>query len=390
MTDTAPFLVAGGGIGGLTAALALARAGFLVRVFEQAPSLNEIGAGLQLSPNATRILENLDVMPQLDSFLGKPESLHIYSGGTGRLLARMPLGSAAEKRWGAPYAVAHRSDLQNVLFEACRQQANIDLQLGCKTETYNADGLVTLCYRHDGVQKSVEGKALIGADGVHSHMRAQFLKDGSAPYSGYAAYRALIPGETLPPQLSENKCGLWLSDKAHIVHYPLRGSALINIVAVLEEEENTGLEVDSAEFYRGVSPLCDPLQEILRAPEEWTRWPIYAREPFQAAWPKGLVTLLGDAAHPMLPFLAQGAAQAIEDAACLAACIAGSPTDIGAAFQSYRRQRATRVARIMRESERNAKIFHLRGLPAAARDLVLRSFGQERLMHRYDWLYGGS
>lgn len=385
-----PVLIAGGGIGGLTTALALARAAFKVEIFEQAPMLAGTGAGLQISPNASRILGRLEIMPRLEEYLGYPESLRIYSGTSGKLLAQMPLGSVAEERWGAPYAVAHRSDLQKVLFEACDAEKNITLHLGSEIDSYSLlDGL-TLSYIQNGTAKQVKGNALIGADGIRSRIREQFLKDGPPPFSGYSAYRAIIPAGTLAHKLQGNMSGLWLAPDAHIVHYPLRGNALINIVVILRE--SIAEDDDQSENLKRVifatAHLSSHAKQLLRAPESWSRWPIYHRPIDLRPWPLEPVTLLGDAAHPMLPFLAQGAAQAIEDADILSSCLAHSPDSLAQAFVAYRNKRAARVAKIIHESKRNTALFHMCGSPARVRDLVLRVMRGEQLMKRYDWLYG--
>ncbi len=384
-----PFLVAGGGIGGLTCALALAKAGFPVEVFEQTENISEIGAGLQLSPNATRILSQLGILDLLDTTVGRPEALCIYSALSESHLTQMPLGHAAEKRWGAPYYVARRADLQQALLDACRLQPNIAMHFSCTATGYTLNGNAGLAVTQAGAARNYTGCAIIGADGIWSKIRAQFLNDGAPRASGFTAYRALIPVEMLPPELSGTFSALWMGPVLHVVHYPLRGNTMINIVAVLKETcdgQDWGADTKPDNLFAATKNCATLLKNLLHAPQDWTRFALYHRPADCKPWPHLPVTLLGDAAHPMLPFLAQGAAQAIEDAAMLAACVT-EHQDIAAAFAAYRTKRARRIARLTKEAERNGRIFHLDGLQAKARNFALHLMGGERLMRRYDWVY---
>jgi salicylate hydroxylase len=389
--DKSPLLIAGGGIGGLTAAFSLARAGFPVEVFEQAKDVSEIGAGLQLSPNAMRVLDGLDLLPSLEEIVGRPEALRIYSAISGKRLARMPLGTAAKKRWGEPYYVAHRSDLQRVLFENCSINRNIKLHFNAQVQGFERRGGLSVAYTQDGEAKSKSGRGLIGADGLWSKVRAQFLNDGPPRFSGYVAYRAMIAVEALPPKLFGTSSNLWLGPDLHVVHYPLRGHAMINIIAIVREDSEDkgwGNEAEPDHLLKAAESCARLLKDLLRAPRSWTRFALYDRPPSEKPWPHGAVTLLGDAAHPMLPFLAQGAAQAIEDVAILTECMLENE-NIFDAFTAYRELRAPHIAALTREAEKNASIFHMQGFKAKSRDFVLRLMSGERLMQKYDWVYSG-
>jgi salicylate hydroxylase len=388
--NTQPLLIAGGGIGGLTAALFLARAGFAVEVFEQAEGISEIGAGLQLSPNAMRAFDGLGLTNQLEDIAGKPKMLQIYSAVSGQGLAKMPLGIAAKERWGAPYYVAHRFDLQSALYDACCTARNIRIHFGCTAQGFNSKNGIILSVLKKGVIENISGIGIIGADGLWSKIRAQLLNDGLPHASGFAAYRTLIKKQDLPPSLSSSSSTLWLGPDLHVVHYPLKGHELINIVAIVRESlqrRDWNLEAKPDHLFKVAEDCAQLLKDLLYIPQNWTRWALCDRPANEKPWPRGNVTLLGDAAHPMLPFLAQGAAQAIEDATVLANCVE-KHNSIANAFFVYRKHRALRTAALTREAERNGRIFHLSGIQAKARDFVLRLMSGERLMQRYDWVYG--
>jgi salicylate hydroxylase len=385
-----PILVAGAGIGGLAAALALARRGFDVRVFERASALSEVGAGLQLSPNAARILRGLGVDAFLDPALGRPEALVVH-GASGKVLVEMPLGDAAEQRWGAPSWVAHRADLQAALFDAVSVAPNVVVTLGARaTDCTETDDAVSLHVTSDDDAPSNEsGALLVAADGVHSSLRRKLLGDGPPTYTGLTAFRAVVPVDAVPGALRRNVTGLWMGPGAHLVHYPLRGGALVNIVAIaLDPRPNeTALDASAGrdEVARHFAGFGDSARALIGVPESYRRWPLYDRPP-EERWPDGRIALLGDAAHPMPPFLAQGAAMSIEDAAVLARCLGEVP--VAEALARYRAERLPRVARVQREAARNSLVFHLSGPFALARDMALRLMGADGFAARYDWLYG--
>jgi salicylate hydroxylase len=386
-------IVAGAGIGGLTAALAIARHGLHVTVFDQAQRLEEIGAGIQLSPNASRILIALGLGEQLRRHVVAPEELRIMNARTARVLARAPLGAVAEKRYGAPYWVIHRGDLQAVLIDAVRVHPGIVLNLGARVEDFalNEDG-VTVFARSAQHRVEDRGVALIAADGLWSSLRRRLGHRREPRFARRTAWRALARADALMPELRAPAVNLWFGTRAHLVHYPVRGGSLINVVAIVRDDwrepgwSAPGERAEILARYR--TPMWSAVpRTILAAPEHWQKWALYDRPPL-ARWGKGAVTLLGDAAHPMLPYLAQGAAMAIEDAAVLAQRLADARDDPAGAMRRYERQRRERAARAQRAARRNGIVYQLGGPGAFLRTLALTAIGGERLLARYDWLYG--
>ena len=384
--------VAGAGIGGLAAALCLARAGCSVCLFDRSPLLAEAGAGLQLSPNASSVLRRLGV---LDAVAPDAVAIAMVRIGRGRdacVLARLPLGPAAEARYGAPFLVTLRADLHRVLLDAVRATPDIRLETGRSLAGWSAEGAgVQLAFTGDAAM-SVDG--LVGADGLHSVVRRQLHPSETAASARRTAWRALIAADDLPESFRQTCSNLWLGSKAHLVHYPVAGGRLVNVVAVIDEaREDPALRGlwscpgDPAEIRRRFAGWAPQLRQLIAASPQWSTWPL-ADRPALARWSDGPVTLLGDAAHPMLPFLAQGAAQALEDAAALGDAVAQRGEDLPAAFRRYDRTRRDRTARVQAESRRQAAIYHLGGPAAALRDAVLSHMPQRRLQARYDWLYG--
>ncbi|TMJ91100.1 MAG: FAD-binding protein [Alphaproteobacteria bacterium] len=374
MPSSRSVVIVGAGIGGLTAALAIARRGFEVAVFDQAERLEEVGAGIQLSPNASRILLALGLAEQLQRHVVTPEELRVIDALTARVLARAPLGAAAERRYGAPYWVIHRSDLQTVLVEAVRAYPGI-------VSAHSPQGDI----EH-------RGAALIGADGLWSSLRGSLGHRRAPRFAGHSAWRALAPAEAMAPELRAPAVNLWLGSAAHLVHYPVRGGSLVNVVAIMRDDwRETGWSApaDRAEILARYSAAAwsATARALLAAPRHWQKWALYDRPPL-AHWGTGAVTLLGDAAHPMLPYLAQGAAMAIEDAAVLAQRLAETRDNPAAAMRRYERQRRSRTARAQRAARRNGTIYQLAGPAASLRSLALASLGGARLLARYDWLYG--
>jgi salicylate hydroxylase len=386
---SARVLVAGGGIAGLAAALALGKAGCEVRVFERAPELGEVGAGLQLSPNAARILRRWGLDAALDPALGRPEALVVRAAATGRVLVEMPLGDVAERRWGAPTWVAHRADLHAALLDAARAEPSVRVEPAAAAADAGQtldEATLTLA---DG--RTASGDVVVAADGVRSTLRRARLDDGPARFAGRIAYRALVPVDAVPTMLRRNATGLWLGPGAHLVHYPVRGGAFVNVVAIAAADapiEGWSAPVSSADVRACFAAWNDLALELLTAPRAWTAWSLADRDPSPRNFLSGRLVAVGDAAHPMLPFLAQGAAAAIEDAAVLARHLSESGDDPTAALARFRAARAPRAARIQREARRNDAIFHLGGPLAAARDLALSLMPPTAMMARYDWLYG--
>ena len=392
----APVFIVGAGIGGLTSALALAAAGFKVELFEQSAYLSEVGAGLQLSPNASRVLIALGLEQALADNAFEPEAAEVRHWRSGNLLSRGPLADKARKRWGAAYYHIHRADLQQLLLAAVRDNAKIRLHLNapCKAVTALQDAVSLTLANGD----SHHAPLLIGADGIHSKVRQAVLGDERPSFTGHVAWRFMIPIEQLPADLVPPVAGLWMGPKAHFVHYYVAGQRYVNCAAVVEQsawqEESWTQRGDKQDLLDSFSGWHPFIQQLLAAADEQHcyRWGLFDRRPSQQ-WCKGRIALLGDACHPTLPFLAQGAAMAIEDAAVLAQCLSNHAgdhvsghTDIQAALTAYTKQRQARVARVQNLSRRNGRIYHLTGLPAVARNLALR-LGLVNPLKTMDWLY---
>lgn len=383
-----PILVVGAGIGGLTAALALARQGFEVEIFEQAPVMRELGAGLQLSPNASRILHELGLEMPLAEAAFKPEAVEVRHGRSGRLLSRAPLGRQAQQRWGAPYYHIHRGDLQQMLLAAVRGHEHIRLHLNATCEAVDQDAETVSLGLAGGGRHA--GSLLIGADGIHSRVRRQLFGKEQPRFTGHVAWRFLIPVEDLHEDLVPPVAGLWMGPGAHFVHYYVRGGQFLNCVAVVEQQAwqaeswtERGSKQTLQEDFAGWHPTIQALAAAADATQCY-RWGLFDREPMPQ-WHQGRIGLLGDACHPTLPFLAQGAAMAIEDAAVLARILRGS-RDAVPALERFHGQRIERVTRVQQTSGRNGRIYHLRGLPAWLRNLALRS-GLASPVRTMDWLY---
>jgi salicylate hydroxylase len=389
MAGSRSIIIAGAGIGGLTAALALARAGYRTVVLEQAPRLEEAGAGIQLSPNATRVLIALGLGDRLRPRAIAPDAIRVINARSGRDIVRVPL-IGAEARYGAPYWLIHRADLQDVLATAVDESADIELHLGARVEDFalHSHG-ITVDAKTLGGSRDEQGIALIGADGLWSSLRAR-LGDRSAPrFARRTAWRAMVPAESLTPDFRAPVTALWLGRDAHLVHYPVKGGKLVNIVAIISDEwheSGWSAEGQRSDLLARFAQFAPEARALLALPQRWQKWALFDRPVARAG--QGPVTLLGDAAHPMLPFLAQGAALAIEDAAVLAQCLQREPNNIEGAFRRYEGLRRRRVARARREAQRNGQRYHLSGLRAFARNTALRAMGGERLLRRYDWLYG--
>jgi salicylate hydroxylase len=386
-------VISGGGIGGLTTALALAQRGFRVAVFERAERLDDVGAGIQLSPNASRILIALGLGERLTPHVVVPEELRVMNARSGRVLACAPLGAAAQARYGAPYWVIHRGDLQAALRERVEATPDVSLHLGAKVEEFaiHDNGVTVAASR--GMQSIEErGMALVGADGLWSSLRKRLGHRVEPRFARHSAWRTLVPADAVPPELSAPTVNLWLGRGAHLVHYPVKGGRMVNVVAILRDTWREpgwiapGLRRDLIErFPAGMWQAS--VRELLRATSHWQRWALYDCAPF-AHWGKGPVTLLGDAAHPMLPYLAQGGAMAIEDAAVLGLCLGRTPDDAAGAMRAYEHARRRRTARTQRAARRNGVVYHMGGAEAVLRTMALLAMGGKRLITRYDWLYG--
>ena len=387
-------LVVGAGIGGLAAALGLARQGFAVDVFERAPALQEFGAGLQLTPNATRALRRLGALEAARAAASAPRAVRVLRGSDGAELARLPV-AAAERRWGAPYLTVHRVDLQRALADAAAATGRVALHFGAAVASV-ADGPEDASVAIEGgaANRLETGEAVVGADGLRSLIRAR-LGGGAidAPrFSHRVAFRATVEAEWVAPRWRDAEVTLRLGPRAHLVHYPLRGGSIVNLVAVIESSWRGGSggdpwdgEADRQALESAFRGWSTDARDLIAAPKGWRAWPLMLRPPLDR-FAFGRIALIGDAAHPMSPFLAQGAAQAIEDADALARRL-GESDGIEAALAGYSADRVARANRIQREATMQGRIYHLSGPFALARDLTMRALGPEGVLKRLDWLY---
>jgi salicylate hydroxylase len=379
--------VAGGGIAGLAAALALARAGHAITLAERQAAFAETGAGIQLGPNGVRALTALGVAEAVEAMAVRPKRLRVWSGASGRLLAEAPLGTAIEARFGAPWLTVLRADLHAALLAAARA-VGVTLLAGHTLEGYRPCEAGLECRLSPGPDISAD--ALLGADGIRSVVRAALLADGPPSACRHVIYRALAPAAAVPPWAAEPAVGLWLLPGAHVVHYPVSGGEQVNIVAMADGDrggEGWSAPAAPAEVAAHFASPAAPLADILASPSSWLKWAGCDRPPTHR-WSAGRVCLIGDAAHPVLPCLAQGAVMALEDAVALARLLprgAGDPTE---AFAAFARERQPRTARLWRESRRQAAIYHLGGPLRLARDLALAGLlSGPRLVERSAWLY---
>ncbi len=391
MASARHVIVAGAGIAGLTAALALSRNGLRVTLFEQAARLEETGAGIQLSPNATRVLIDLGLRDLLAPAVMTPHAVRVMSGGTGREIVRIPLADA-ERRYGAPFWTVHRGDLQAALAAAAKTTIDIKLLLGTRLDDFVAHGNGVTVQGRNGRQVVDErGVALIGADGIWSSISAQLNRQRKPRFGHRTAWRALVPADSVPAEFRAPFVHLWLGQDAHLVHYPVKGGRLINIVGIVNDEWHEpgwSAEGKRDEILRHFArwSWSEKARDLIAIPEHWTKWALYERgSSFDGG--DGPVTLIGDAAHPMLPFLAQGAAMAIEDAAVLGAMLGKYRDDPVEALRAYEKARRKRTTRAQKASRRQASIYGKTGPEALIRNLVMRVLGGERLRRRYDWLY---
>ncbi|WOH54279.1 FAD-dependent monooxygenase [Bradyrhizobium sp. sBnM-33] len=396
MAAARTIIVAGAGIGGLTAALSLAAKGFRVIILEKAERLEEAGAGLQLSPNASRILIDLGLRPRLAPSAVTPEAISIVSARAGGEIARLPLGEAAGLRAGAPYWVMHRADLQRALQAAVNDHPDIDLRLGCQFEdvTSHAKGL-TVVQRHGNARQQELAGALVGADGIWSTVRNHLFPDVQPQFSGLIAWRGTLDATALPREYTAARVQLWMGPDAHLVAYPISAARQINVVAIVPGTWNRpgwSAPGDANELKNAFASQRWPAtaRMLIGAVDEWRRWALFTL-PGIREWTDGAIALLGDAAHAMLPFAAQGAGMAIEDAAVLAKCLSENPGDpiagTPAALKRYGRQRRGRVLRVRRAARQQGRIYHLTGPLALARDLAIKAMGPERMLARQDWIY---
>jgi salicylate hydroxylase len=388
-------IIAGAGIGGLATALALSQAGLEVAIYEKTDKLEEFGAGLQVTPNATRVLSRLGVLERVRQLSSKPDAVLALRGSDSAPLMRLPLHDA-ERRWGAEYLIIHRADLQTALVEAVGREPEVELSLGAAVTGFATDGHRISVGLQRGVTKGRdEADLLIGADGLRSQVRSGlgFGAPDQADFTGRVAYRAVVNAEDADPRWARSEIVLRLGPEAHLVQYPLRRGSTINLVATIRSAWRPGGAdslwdgaADRLTLERAFAGWSKEARALIGAPAQWRAWPLYCRPPI-ASFSFGRAAVVGDAAHPMVPFLAQGAAQAIEDAGALRRVIARIQ-DIPTALALYSRDRVERAGRVQREALRQGRIYHLDGPLAFARDMTMRMLGPHRLSARYDWLYG--
>jgi 2-polyprenyl-6-methoxyphenol hydroxylase-like FAD-dependent oxidoreductase len=383
-----PVLVAGGGIGGLAAAYALARKGFPVRVLEQAPEFRELGAGIQLGPNIFRALDRIGLTEQMFADAWRPAAQEMRDAVTGELITRIPLGETFIDRFQHAYAVTHRSDIHGVFLTACQGSNLISLENDQRVEDFVDDGDTVTVTLQSG--ERARGRALIGCDGMWSRIREKLVGDGAPRVSGHIAYRAVLKREDVPEDLWRPDVILWAGPRTHFVHYPLRRGTLYNLVAVFHSDkyvEGWNAEADPEELFARFRGQRPEVLRLLERIETWRMWVLCDREPIKD-WTKGRVTLLGDAAHPMLQYLAQGACMATEDAVCLADKAAEQPDDLPAAFQAYQQQRYLRTGQVQIMARVYGEFYHARGVAAELRNRMLGGRTPEQSYDGIAWLYG--
>jgi salicylate hydroxylase len=383
-------LIAGGGIGGLAAALACAQRGVPVQLLERAAQLSEVGAGIQIGPNVTRILQARGLGAALAQVGAFPKQLQARDAQTGQVLGTLPLGERAQALYGAPYVTIHRADLQGLLHTAV-QAASVNVRLGQTVQGWRvtADGLEVNTVNGP----SVQADALIGADGVWSAVRQQLLGDVPPRFTGHLAYRALVAQADLPAHLRSDQVTVWMGPRLHVVHYPVRGGQWLNLVAIVhgakpEQDQDWDQAGHTQALMQAMGAVGRDLHERLASVPAWRQWALHDRAPVSGAsdMAQGRVALLGDAAHPMRPYLAQGAGMAIEDADTLAQCLSMGNATVPEQLQAYAEQRWARNARVQARAIRNGHIFHATGPVAWGRNLSMRLMG-ERVMD-VPWLYG--
>ncbi len=388
--NASPFLISGGGIGGLVTAYALARQGFPVRVFEQASEFREVGAGIQLGPNVFRALEKIGLKEEVLADAHRPPAQEMRDALTGKLITRIPLDDLFLQRFGQPYAVTHRADIHGTFLKACAGSNLITLETSRRVDAYEDHGDRVSVTLNTG--ETATGRALIGCDGMWSTIRERIVGDGKPRVSGHIAYRAVLKREDVPEDLWRPDVVLWAGPRTHFVHYPLRRGELYNLVAVFHSDHyEEGWDAEGSKdllwkHFKGERP---EVLRMLERIETWRMWVLCDREPVKH-WSQGRVTLLGDAAHPMLQYLAQGACMATEDAVTLAEKVAATPDDLPAAFQAYTQARYLRTGRVQIMARVYGEFYHARGVTAELRDMALGGRTPRQSLDGIAWLYGGT
>jgi salicylate hydroxylase len=375
-------LVAGAGIGGLCAAVALARRGISVEVLEQTSVLAEVGAGVQMSPNAVKVLANLGLDKRVEAVAFEPDGGEMRHYKSGKTISYTPFKNACERRYGAKYYHVHRADLHKVLYDAALE-LGVSVRLDTKIASYDQSGGTVRAVSTDG--RSFQGDVLVGADGIHSAVRAQMLGPDEAEFTGQIAWRAVIPVENLPPNLIRPNATVWIGPGRHVVTYYVRGGTLVNLAAFQDKDhwpsESWRAKGDINEFRNAFKGWHTEVGTLVEAASDCFVWALYAREPL-STWSEGHVTLLGDACHPMLPYMSQGAAMAIEDSYVLADRLSRKGMTIAQALMDYERCRKPRTSMVQAGSRKNGKLFHMSG--------GLRSWGRLTALRIAATLQGGT
>ncbi len=386
-TPSLPVLVAGGGIGGLAAALALTRQGMKVTVLEQAAELGEIGAGIQLGPNAFAAFDALGVGPKARARAVYTDEMVMHDALDESLVGRIPVGEAFRQRFGNPYAVIHRADVHQSLLEGALESDRIEVRTSTAVARVEQDDAgVTVIDAKGGRHR---GAALIGADGVKSAVRGQYVND-PARVSGHVVYRAVVDRQDFPADLQWNAASIWVGPNCHLVHYPLRGGEQYNVVVTFhsrQAEQWSVTEGSREEVQSYFDGICPRARQLIDLPKSWKRWATADREPI-GQWTFGRATLLGDAAHPTLQYLAQGACMALEDAVTLGEALRVHGNAFEAAFAHYQRSRIARTARIVLSAREMGRIFHAKGVERLVRNDLWKGRSPERFYDALEWLYG--
>ncbi len=387
MTQQLPVLVAGGGIGGLAAALALVRQGFNVKVLEQAPEMGEIGAGIQLGPNAFHAFDALGIGEKARARAVYTDEMVMHDAVDGSLVGRIPTGAAFIKRFGNPYAVIHRVDVHKSLLEGAAETGRVEFLTSTRAVRIEQDAdSVTLFDQHGVAHRGV---ALVGADGVKSVVREQFVGD-PARVTGHVVYRAVVDKKDFPADLQWNAAAIWVGPNCHLVHYPLRGGEQYNVVVTFHsrQQEEWGVTDGSKEEVQSYfDGICPKARQLIDLPKTWKRWATADREPI-GQWSYGRVTLLGDAAHPTTQYMAQGACMAMEDGVTLGEALRVNDNDWSKAFDLYQRSRVARTARIVLSSREMGRIYHAKGVERLVRNDLWKGRTPERFYDAMEWLYG--